>query len=218
MLVGANRNYTHNPPRFGVGHLLSIGAMIRSRPHDRVLNRSDRRRRSLLRLELRQLPHREDGSRDEDNALAACISNGNLYGVTVGCGAFGPLGALYQLSPKVEFTLLHSFNGQDGWNPLDEVLWTNKGTLFDTTYTGGSKWRWHNIVLCPLDYSRKRSARVSCREIPCALIILVRRCSISCPAPLLGLVLRQITRPAAVTSGFLLLGDNCRPSNLLAFR
>jgi uncharacterized repeat protein (TIGR03803 family) len=62
---------------------------------------------------------------------------GNLYGVTDGGGATGA-GALYQLSPKGEFTLLCSFgSGSDGTYPVGEVLRTASGTLFGTTAGGG---------------------------------------------------------------------------------
>ena len=47
-------------------------------------------------------------------------------------------GALYELSANGTFTLLHSYDGSDGGDPYGEVLLTTKGTLFGTTYGGGS--------------------------------------------------------------------------------
>lgn len=58
-------------------------------------------------------------------------STGNLYGVTQFCGA-NNFGALYELNAERELTLLHSFDGSDGWGPAGEVLLTSKGTLFGT--------------------------------------------------------------------------------------
>lgn len=63
-------------------------------------------------------------------------SKGNLYGVA-GCGA-NSYGALYKLGPRGRLTLLHSFDGIHGRYPYGEVLRTSKGTLFGTTYVGGT--------------------------------------------------------------------------------
>jgi uncharacterized repeat protein (TIGR03803 family) len=65
-------------------------------------------------------------------------TKGNLYGVTTGCGANYYNGTLYELSGKDQFTLLHSFNGADGEDPVGEVLSSSTGTLFGTTYYGGT--------------------------------------------------------------------------------
>ncbi len=65
-------------------------------------------------------------------------SKGNLYGVTTGCGANYYYGTVYELSKKGKLTLLHSFDGTDGEDPIGEVLWTSTGTLFGTTYYGGT--------------------------------------------------------------------------------
>jgi uncharacterized repeat protein (TIGR03803 family) len=90
------------------------------------------------------------GTSDGCNPAAVVTrdSNGNLYGVTYGCGANGG-GALYELSAKGTFTLLHSFGGSDASGfPTGEVLRSASGVLFGTTagflsYTGcdcGSVW------------------------------------------------------------------------------
>jgi uncharacterized repeat protein (TIGR03803 family) len=72
-------------------------------------------------------------------------SKGNLYGVTLDCGAnYG--GALYQLNAvDGTLTLLHSFSYQDGEGLMGEVWRTNIGTLFGTasccgTYGYGTVW------------------------------------------------------------------------------
>jgi len=65
-------------------------------------------------------------------------AKGNLYGVTTGCGANYYNGTLYELSAKGTLTLLHSFDGADGEDPVGEVLRSSTGTLFGTTYYGGT--------------------------------------------------------------------------------
>jgi uncharacterized repeat protein (TIGR03803 family) len=64
-------------------------------------------------------------------------SKGNLYGLTYSCGANGG-GALYKLSAKGKLTLLHSFDGSDGYNPVGDALRTAKGTLYGTASQGGT--------------------------------------------------------------------------------
>jgi uncharacterized repeat protein (TIGR03803 family) len=64
-------------------------------------------------------------------------SKGNLYGVTLSCGAYN-YGALYKLSPSGMLTLLHSFDNSDGNLPYGELLRTAKGTLLGTASMGGT--------------------------------------------------------------------------------
>lgn len=64
-------------------------------------------------------------------------SKGNIYGNAIGCG-FDNLGALYELSERGAFSLLHSFNGSDGVAPLGEPLLNAKGTLFGVAVQGGT--------------------------------------------------------------------------------
>jgi uncharacterized repeat protein (TIGR03803 family) len=63
---------------------------------------------------------------------------GNLYGVTLACGASGYSGAVYELSAKGRLKLLHSFDGSDGEEPVGEVLRMTNGTLYGTTLAGGT--------------------------------------------------------------------------------
>jgi len=67
----------------------------------------------------------------------ALDSKGNLYGVTLECGAHN-YGALYELRAKGKLTLLHSFDDSDGAYPIGDVLRTTKGTLFGTALNGGT--------------------------------------------------------------------------------
>jgi uncharacterized repeat protein (TIGR03803 family) len=64
-------------------------------------------------------------------------SRGNLYGVATYCGANSD-GALYRLSASGKFRLLHSFGGTDGAPPVGELWRTSNGTLFGSTWLGGT--------------------------------------------------------------------------------
>jgi len=68
---------------------------------------------------------------------------GNLYGTTYAGGAFGP-GTVFELTPEAgggwTEKVLHSFNnnGNDGYNPLDSLVFDASGNLYGTTYGGGA--------------------------------------------------------------------------------
>jgi len=64
-------------------------------------------------------------------------AKGNMYGVTYYCGA-DRMGTLYKLSAKGKLTLLHSFAGSDGANPVGDVLLTGNGTLFAPPLTAAT--------------------------------------------------------------------------------
>jgi len=70
-------------------------------------------------------------------------SMGNLYGTTLGCGAYGD-GTVYELSPahngRWKFRLLHSFSGskKDGAVSQSTPLMDAGGNLYGTTAYGGS--------------------------------------------------------------------------------
>jgi uncharacterized repeat protein (TIGR03803 family) len=88
------------------------------------------------------------GSSDGCNPIAGVArdSKGNLYGLTYQCGAHD-YGALYELSAKGRFTLLHSFDYTNGGFPYGEVLRTSTGSLFSTavfggTYNYGTVWKY----------------------------------------------------------------------------
>lgn len=69
---------------------------------------------------------------------------GNLYGTTYGANDGGSgKGTAYQLSPQADgsykFTLLHTFGGgQDGAQPNGYMGMDSAGSLYGTTFTGGS--------------------------------------------------------------------------------
>src|SRR2546427_596315 len=64
-------------------------------------------------------------------------SAGNLYGTTTQGGASGD-GTVYKLAPDGTFTLLHEFNGSDGYYPYAGVIQDSTGNLYGTTQSGGA--------------------------------------------------------------------------------
>jgi uncharacterized repeat protein (TIGR03803 family) len=63
---------------------------------------------------------------------------GNLFGTTVGGGAFG-VGTVFELSPgSGTLTTLASFNGANGANPYAGLVRDPQGNLFGTTALGGT--------------------------------------------------------------------------------
>jgi uncharacterized repeat protein (TIGR03803 family) len=63
--------------------------------------------------------------------------SGNFYGTTE-LGAASSLGSVFVLKATRHDTLLHSFSGSDGAYPNAGVIRTATGTLFGSTYQGGS--------------------------------------------------------------------------------
>jgi uncharacterized repeat protein (TIGR03803 family) len=66
---------------------------------------------------------------------------GNLYGTTLGGGAYGG-GVVFELSPSSSGgwteTVLHSFgNGSDGYGPRSNLIFDSLGNLYGTTYFSG---------------------------------------------------------------------------------
>jgi uncharacterized repeat protein (TIGR03803 family) len=67
--------------------------------------------------------------------------NGTLYGTTYSggsghCGTFG-CGTVFSITPSGRETVLHSFSGPDGHEPMTALLNVN-GTLYGTTNSGGA--------------------------------------------------------------------------------
>src|SRR5271165_2979883 len=67
---------------------------------------------------------------------------GNFYGTTFADGAYG-LGSVFKLSPGPSgwtYTSLHDFTGgDDGANPVSNVLFDAAGNLYGTASAGGNK-------------------------------------------------------------------------------
>jgi uncharacterized repeat protein (TIGR03803 family) len=65
-------------------------------------------------------------------------AQGNLYGTTVGGGAYG-VGTVFKVDPSGAETVLHSFSGSpDGAYPLAGLVLDAQGNLYGTTYRGGN--------------------------------------------------------------------------------
>jgi uncharacterized repeat protein (TIGR03803 family) len=89
---------------------------------------------------------RKSGCADGANPFAGVMQDaqGNLYGTTLGGGAFsdcinGGCGTLFKLDTEGEETVLHNFTGgADGGNPYAGVTQDRHGSLYGTTYYGGN--------------------------------------------------------------------------------
>lgn len=83
------------------------------------------------------------------NASLVADANGNLYSTTSSGGAYNSCsqvnssgcGAVFRLSRDAKGrwkeSVIHSFNGTDGWEPLGNLIFDKKGNLYGTTYQGG---------------------------------------------------------------------------------
>lgn len=47
-------------------------------------------------------------------------------------------GAIYKLTPDGSFSVLHTFSGPDGINPLGQLVYGNDGNIYGTTVDGGA--------------------------------------------------------------------------------
>jgi len=84
-----------------------------------------------------------DGANPEAGLIQA--SDGNFYGTTDAggansfCNAGGAVGCgtVFKITPNGVLTTLHSFNGNDGANPLSALIQARDGRLYGTTFDGG---------------------------------------------------------------------------------
>jgi uncharacterized repeat protein (TIGR03803 family) len=76
------------------------------------------------------------------NAGVIADSNNNFYSTTYEGGGSanctGGCGTVFELAPDGTLSMLHAFAGSDGANPPAELVRTSNGTLYGTTYAGGS--------------------------------------------------------------------------------
>jgi uncharacterized repeat protein (TIGR03803 family) len=85
-----------------------------------------------------------DGAAPQSALVLA--TDGNLYGTAAGDANFGCIespspmncGTIFQITTAGAFTLLHTFSGTDGGNPVGGLVQATNGTLYGTTYTGGT--------------------------------------------------------------------------------
>ncbi len=64
-------------------------------------------------------------------------SQGNLYGTTEEGGAYNK-GVVFKLTPNGAYTILHSFDGTDGWEPSSGLTMDSQGNLYGITEVGGA--------------------------------------------------------------------------------
>ena len=88
-----------------------------------------------------------DGSNCAGGLLLA--SDGNLYGTTMGGGAYG-LGTVFRISPEGTLATLVSFDGYQGANPYCTLIQGTDGRLYGTTQNGGAN-GWGAIFRLSLD-------------------------------------------------------------------
>ena len=79
-----------------------------------------------------------DGSEPYAGLIQA--SDGNFYGTTLGGGSNG-VGTIYSITPSgtapSKLTVLHSFDGTDGFQPQAALIQANDGNLYGVTSGGG---------------------------------------------------------------------------------
>jgi uncharacterized repeat protein (TIGR03803 family) len=77
------------------------------------------------------------GAADGSNPRSALVlgRDGNFYGTAFAGGAAG-VGTAFRITPRGTFTLLHSFQGNDGSYPNGLIL-GNDGNFYGTAYWGG---------------------------------------------------------------------------------
>jgi len=66
-------------------------------------------------------------------------TDGNFYGTASGGGTGGNnAGNVFKITPGGTFTLLHAFNGTDGYGPRGTLIQGNDGNFYGTTSGGGA--------------------------------------------------------------------------------
>jgi uncharacterized repeat protein (TIGR03803 family) len=72
-------------------------------------------------------------------------AQGNLYGTTIGGGAYG-VGTVFKVDPTGAETVLHSFsNSPDGAYPQAGLVLDAQGNLYGTTYGGGNAYSYGTV-------------------------------------------------------------------------
>jgi uncharacterized repeat protein (TIGR03803 family) len=84
-----------------------------------------------------------DGGYPQDSMILDG-STGDLYGTTefggsggLNCDARSSCGVVFEISPNGAETVLHSFDDEDGGNPLGSLFKDRSGYIYGTTFSGG---------------------------------------------------------------------------------
>src|SRR5277367_66876 len=79
-------------------------------------------------------------------------SQGNVYGVTLGGGTNSD-GTVFELTPgkngQWTQTILHNFNGDDGYAPNGNLVFDAAGNIYGTTHLGGAHYKGTVFELTP---------------------------------------------------------------------
>jgi uncharacterized repeat protein (TIGR03803 family) len=83
--------------------------------------------------------HEFDGS-DGDWPSSALVlgTDADFYGTTLYGGANSQYGTAFKITPSGTFTMLHDFNGKDGYFPYGGVIQGTDGNFYGTTSSGGA--------------------------------------------------------------------------------
>jgi uncharacterized repeat protein (TIGR03803 family) len=71
----------------------------------------------------------------ENPASLIQATDGNFYGVASFGGMRG--GTIFKITPGAEFSLIHTFTGDDGFAPSTALVQATDGNLYGTTFQGG---------------------------------------------------------------------------------
>lgn len=64
-------------------------------------------------------------------------SDGNFYGTTVSGGGPENAGTVFKITPAGKLTVIHRFDGSDGFDPSSLLIQGKDGSLYGTAYSGG---------------------------------------------------------------------------------
>ncbi len=93
---------------------------------------------------------------DGVNPAAALVqaTDGSFYGTTVLGGAYhsdcygGGCGTVFKITAAGDFSILHSFNGTDGYDPYGALVQGRDGSLYGTTEGGSTVFRLGAVQSC----------------------------------------------------------------------
>lgn len=66
-------------------------------------------------------------------------TDGNFYGTTVSGGNASNAGTVFKITPAGKLTVIHEFDGSDGFDPSSLLVQGKDGSLYGTAYSGGAQ-------------------------------------------------------------------------------